>query len=266
MCEARTGWFAATLLWVALLGPISLAAGAHVLSAQEAAGASGGVPSRDSDPSPAGAAGPRDLQQGLPSPTPLPVKVILGLSYGIRVDDCVLCANPQDNKSFSGHLSVVRPLYNGIGVGLDASVWRRGRPGTPLPPDSTGTVQGTTLANTLGNLSVSFSYEASRVFVRAGVGAAYGAQAREVAPPPDPEADPTDPPDADLRPLVDTASGFGVGYSVGGGVTVPIASVVSLAFYLNWNEGFYDMLSPLGTTARDARHRYLEMGIGVALR
>lgn len=183
----------------------------------------------------------------------LPVFLVLGLGYGSRNDACVLCESPEDNKSFTGHLSLGRPLGYGFGVGLDVSVWRRGRPGTPLPPDSTGVPGETSLANTLGNLSVSFSYDFWHLYLRAGGGLAFGSQDLETT-------------DANDNPLIHTASGWGVGYSAGLGLKIPVASVVSLSLFGNWNVGHYDMISPQGLTERQARHQFLELGAGLAIR
>jgi hypothetical protein len=194
-----------------------------------------------------------EAPQIVPPKPSLPVFLVLGIGYGDRSDACVLCGNPQDDKSFTAHLSVGRPLGKGFGIGLDASVWRKGRPGTPVVADSTGIPTAQTLANLLGNLSISFSYQIWHVYVRAGGGLAFGSQDLEMTAA-----------NGDL--LVHTASGFGVGYSAGAGVTVPLASVVSLAFFGNWNVGQYDMVSPQGLTQRDAKHEYLELGVGVAVR
>lgn len=183
----------------------------------------------------------------------LPLFAVLGFGYGTRMGDCVLCANPQDNRSFVGHLSVGRPLGKGVGVGLDASVWMKGRPGTPGPADSTGVPVATSLTNMLGNVSVSFSYDIWHTFVRAGFGLAFGRQDLEFENP-------------EGAIVMQTASGMGVGYSLGGGFTIPLASVVSLALFGNWNVGFYDMRSPQGLTVRGAKHQWFEFGVGVALR
>ena len=72
--------------------------------------------------------------------------------------------------------------------------------------------------------------------------------------------------DADGDIMVHTASGWGVGYSAGAGLTIPLASVVSLTVFGNWNVGQYDMISPQGLTERAAKHEYLELGVGVAVR
>ena len=194
-----------------------------------------------------------EIQEATPPQPTFPVFVVLGGGYGSRRDDCVLCESPEDNKSFTAHLSVGRPLGKGFGLGLDASVWRKGRPGTPGPADSTGVPAATTLANMLGNLSVSFSYQYWRVFVRAGGGVAFGSQDLEMT-------------GASGDLIQHTASGWGVGYSAGAGITVPMASMVSLAFFGNWNVGHYDMVSPQGLTERAAKHEYFELGVGIAVR
>jgi hypothetical protein len=171
----------------------------------------------------------------------------------MRNDGCVLCGSPEEDKSFSAYLSVVRPLWKGVGVGLDVSVWRKGRPGTPGPLDGDGIPEPTSLSNMLGNLSVSFSYDYWHFFARAGVGLAFGSKDLEM-----------ENPEGDIIPH--TASGFGPGFSAGAGFTIPVASMVSLAFYGNWNRGHYDMVSPQGLIERDATHQYLEFGVGVAMR
>jgi hypothetical protein len=183
----------------------------------------------------------------------VPVHVVLGFGYGIRSDECILCESPQEDRSFSAHLSIVRPMWHGIGVGIDASVWRKGRPGTPGALDPEGVPEPTSLANMLGNLSVSFSYDYWRFFLRAGAGVAFGSQDLEME-------------NQEGNIIIHTASGWGPGYSLGGGFTIPVASVVSLAFYGNFNVGHYDMVSPQGLTERRVKHQYLELGVGVALR
>lgn len=186
------------------------------------------------------------------SDSPFPVFVVLGLGYGSRSDDCVLCESIQDNESFTGHLTVARPLGKGFAVGLGASVWRRSRPGTPVSGEEAELLPGTSLTNTLGNVSVSLFYRVWHVYVRAGGGVAFGSQDLE-----------SEGPDGGV--LVHTASGWGVGYSAGGGVTVPLASVVSLSVFGNWNVGRYDMISPQGVSERGAQHRYLEVGVGLGV-
>jgi hypothetical protein len=182
-----------------------------------------------------------------------PVYAVLGLGYGMRRDGCVLCESPEEDRSFSAYLGVVRPLWKGLGVGLDVNVWRRGRPGTPGPLDGEGVPEPTSLANMLGNISISFSYDFWHLFVRAGAGMAFGSQDLEM-----------ENPEGDI--IVHTASGWGPGFSAGAGATVPVANMVSLAFYGNLNVGHYDMVSPQGLIERDAKHQYLEVGVGVAMR
>lgn len=183
----------------------------------------------------------------------VPVLAVLGFGYGMRNDGCILCESPEEDRSFSAYLGIVKPLKSGIGVGLDASVWRKGRPGTPGALDTLGVPTPTSLANMLGNVSVSFSYDYWHLFVRAGAGVSFGRQDLEME-------------NQEGAVIIHTASGWGPGYSLGGGFTVPVASMVSLAFYGNWNVGHYDLVSPQGLTERGARHRYLELGVGLAMR
>jgi hypothetical protein len=188
------------------------------------------------------------------APVPsLPVFAVLGVGFGNRSDACVLCESPRDNRSFTAYLGVGRPLGHGLGVGLDVSFWRRTRPGTPGIPDGEGVPTPTSLANMLGNLSVSFSYRYWQTFIRAGFGAAFGSQDLEMEL-------------ADGSMGIHTAKGIGIGYSAGAGFTIPLASMVALAFYANWNVGHYDMVSPQGLQERSARHQYFEVGVGVAAR
>jgi hypothetical protein len=187
-----------------------------------------------------------------PAPN-LPVFAVLGVGFGNRSDACVLCESPRDNRSFTAYLGVGRPLGHGLGVGLDVSFWRRTRPGTPGAPDGDGVPTPTSLANMLGNLSVSFSYRYWQTFVRAGFGAAFGSQDLEMEL-------------ADGSKGIHTARGLGIGYSAGAGATIPLANMVSLAFFANWNVGHYDMVSPQGLHERSARHQYFEVGVGVAAR
>ncbi|HIF22650.1 MAG TPA: hypothetical protein EYQ27_12285 [Gemmatimonadetes bacterium] len=62
------------------------------------------------------------------------------------------------------------------------------------------------------------------------------------------------------------ASGKGIGYSFGGGITLPLASSVSLALFGNYNVGSYDLNSPLGVVQRGVEHEYLEPGVGLTIR
>ena len=97
------------------------------------------------------------------------------------------------------------------------------------------------------------SYQFWHIYLRAGGGLAWGSQDLEIAGSND-----------DIT--VQTASGVGIGYSAGAGLTLPIASVVSLAFFGNWNVGHYDMISAQGVSERGLKHEYLELGVGLALR
>ena len=183
----------------------------------------------------------------------LPVFATLGFGFGSRSDECVLCESPEDNESFSAHLSVGRPLAAGVGVGLEVSVWKRGRPGLPGPADESGEPTTTPVANTLGNASIAFSYQVWHLYARAGAGLAWASQSLVV-------------PGEDGDPALASWSGKGVGYTVGGGVTVPLHPMMSLAFYANWNLGTYDMSEAQGAVHRDVRHEYVEIGVGVSLR
>jgi hypothetical protein len=183
----------------------------------------------------------------------LPIFGMVGFGYGSRMGECVLCASPEDDKSFIGHVTLGRPLGAGFGVGLDSSVWIRRRPGTPGPEDDSGVPQATNLTNAIGNTSVSISYDVWHVFLRAGFGLAWGRQDLEFE-------------NSKGEMAVHTASGMGVGYSAGAGFTVPLASAVSLAIFGNWSVGRYDMVSHLGLTERDARHEWFELGVGAAIR
>jgi len=196
---------------------------------------------------------PADSVPEAPAATALPIFLTLGLGYGQRSDPCSHCTSPENTDSFTGHLSVGRYLVGGLGVGIDASVWRRGHPGPLADADSAGVKAPTTLSNTLGNASLTFSYQLWHLFVRAGGGLSWGGQDLVET-------------DAEGSPTVVRASGMGIGYSVGGGLTVPLASMASIAFFGNWNVGRYDMVSPTAVLERNAEHRYLELGMGISLR
>lgn len=206
-------------------------------------------------PSPASAQGapPSDTSQVTPAPPAagLPVFATLGLGYGMRSDDCATCATPENTDSFTGHLSLGKTLGHGVGLGVGVSVWRRGHPGPAGPADSTGVPTATTLGNMLGNASVLVSYQVWRVWVQAGGGLALGSQ--DLAP---------STPDG----AITTASGLGIGYTVGGGFSIPLAGPMALAVFANLNAGSYDLTSPVAVVARDAEHRYLEVGVGLTLR
>ncbi len=178
-----------------------------------------------------------------------PIIFTLGIGYGERLDACVLCTSANDVKSFTGHLSVGKYLVGGLGVSMDVSVWRRAHPGPSGALDSLGVATPTSLVSQLGNASVSFSYQVWHVFTRAGVGLAWGHQ--DVV---NTEGD------------VVAASGKGVGYSLGGGVMVPLASMVSLVFFGNWNAGGCDLSTSEDVLQRGIKHEFVEIGIGLTLR
>jgi hypothetical protein len=187
-----------------------------------------------------------------PAPS-LPFFATLGVGWGHRRDGCALCASPLDDASFTGHLSLGRPLGKGFAIGLDATVWMRGRPGTPLAADTTGVATPTTLATMLGNATVTTSYQLGYVWVKGGAGFAWGHQDLETVP-------------VDEDPVILRAAGKGVGYSLGGGIKLPVHPLISLAFFGNWNVGTYDMSTDNGVVARGSRHAYYELGFGVTLR
>ena len=108
-------------------------------------------------------------------------------------------------------------------------------------------------SNRLGNASLSLSWQVWRLFLRAGGGFAWGHQDIEGV---DESGDAT----------VVRASGKGISYSFGGGLTRPLASSVSLALFGNYNVGSYDLNSPLGVVQRGVEHEYLELGVGLTIR
>ena len=65
---------------------------------------------------------------------------------------------------------------------------------------------------------------------------------------------------------VATAKGLGIGYSIGGGATLPLASMVSLVVFSNWNIGSYDLSTPSAVIGRNVKHKYVELGFGLTLR
>lgn len=185
-----------------------------------------------------------------------PVPLTLGLAWGIRTDNCVSCAEPENLSSFSVHLGVTKPLLGGLGVGLDVSVWRRGHPapeGATVPGEEVDPLAPPKLTNMLANASVTFSYRVRYLWVRAGVGPALA------------WTDVVETEGTGGGTIV-TASGKGVGYTVGGGLSLPLAGPIHLAFYANWNAGSYDLSGPNAVLARGASHEYLELGMGIALR
>lgn len=207
---------------------------------------------------------PKDLDAQLPDDSvaapsadraepSLPVFVTLGVGYGVRTDPCTLCASPLDDESFTGHLSVGRPLGRGLAVGIDGSVWMRSRPGTPGPADSTGAAAPSSLGTMLGNASLTASYQVSVVWLRAGAGFAWGLQDVETA-------------GTAGDPAVVRASGKGIGYTLGAGLKLPVSRLISIAFFGHWNAGRYDLATPTEIVARESWHRYYELGFGVTLR
>ena len=183
-----------------------------------------------------------------PPESSIPIFLTVGAGYGQRFDRCAFCPSARNIRSFTGHVSIGKYVAGGLGVSVDASVWRRGHPGLP-GVDSLGAAAPTTLLNQLGNASMSVSYATWHVFVRGGVGVAVRWQDMQ-----DPSGD------------VTTASGVGIGYSVGGGAMLPLASLASLAVFVNWNVGRYDLSTPLAVIDRGVKHKFLELGFGLTLR
>lgn len=180
----------------------------------------------------------------------LPIFLTVGLGYGQRFDPCAQCASPQNLDSFTGHLSLGKYVMPGLGIGVEASAWRRGHPGLPMAADSAGAGgTPTTLVNQLANASVALSYETWHVFVHAGVGIAMGQQDVQ-----------------DTEGSIAAAKGMGVGYTFGGGATLPLASMVSLAVFANWNVGSYDLATPTQVLERGVRHEFVELGFGLTTR
>lgn len=184
-----------------------------------------------------------------PDAAPLPVFLTVGMGYGQRFDGCAQCVSPQDVESFTAHVSVGKYLVPGLGIGVDASVWRRGHPGLAIGADSLSAGTPTRLVNQLGNASLTLSWQTWHVFLRAGLGVALGQQDLQ-----------------DAEGTISTARGIGVGYSFGAGATVPLASVVSLALFANWNTGSYDLSTPTEIVARGVSHELIEVGFGLTLR
>lgn len=183
----------------------------------------------------------------------LPVLFTLGLAWGQRGDACAFCTTADDTDSFSAHLSLARPMGGGLGLGIDVSVWQRSSPG-PLDPDAEGDGPvALPLVNRLGNLSVVGSWQSGPLFLRAGLGAALGRQ------------DLVDPQDDDGATIL-SASGTGVGYTLGGGIAIPLHDLISIAVFANWNAGYYDLTSPRGVLGRDVQHQVLEIGFGLSTR
>ncbi len=180
----------------------------------------------------------------------LPVSLTVGLAFGRRHDDCTTCADSENTDGFSAALSLVRPLGHGVGVGVQASVWRHRAPGPATSGDSTDVEASTSLTNTLGNASLIFSWQFWHVWVQAGGGVAW------VGDDYVPEGSDT----------AEHASGMGIDYTFGGGATLPLAGPVSLAFTGNVNFGRYDLTTPTDVLQRGAKHRYVELGVGLTVR
>lgn len=194
---------------------------------------------------------PDDTAATVPEPpeSGVPIFLTLGIGYGRRLDPCAYCVSARNTQSFTGHASIGKYVTGGLGVGVDASFWRRAHPGLPEAVDSLGVATPTALLNQLGNVSMSLSFAAWHLFVRAGVGLAMGRQDLQ-----------------DANGDVTTASGTGIGYSMGGGATLPLASLVSLVVFVNWNVGSYDFSTPLTVIDRGVKHEYIEVGFGLTLR
>jgi hypothetical protein len=186
--------------------------------------------------------------QAPPAGGGLPIFLTVGLGYGQRFDRCAYCASTRNIRSFTGHVSLGKYVAGGLGVGVNASVWRRGHPGVP-GVDSLGATVPTTLVNQLGNVSMTLSFATWHVFVRAGVGVAMRWQDMQ-----------------DSGGDITTASGTGVGYSLGGGATFPLASLASLVVFVNWNVGRYDLATPVAVIERGVKHKYVELGFGLTVR
>ncbi len=202
------------------------------------------------DTLPAGPAEPAQALSAMPAEDDgLPIFFLVGVGYGQRFDPCQQCSSPDNIQSFTGHFSIGKYLWKGLGVGIDASAWRRTHPGTPGAASDSTDASPTTLVNQLSNASLSFSYELWHVWVRAGIGLAMGYQDLQ-----------------DAEGTVSSASGKGIGYSLGGGFSLPIASMVSLAVFGNWNVGGYDLSTAQEMVQRGARHEYVELGFGLTLR
>ena len=193
-----------------------------------------------------------DEQVTQPAPG-LPVFATLGFAFGQRRDGCALCPSPDDDESFAAHLSVGKYLVHGLGVGVDASMWRRSRPTGLVGAEAGEEDAPLALTNTLGNASLVFSVERWHAFVRLGGGLAWGQQ--------DTTGD-----DGDGGTTIVPMSGMGIGYTVGAGLTLPLHPMISLAFFGNYNVGLYDLTSPEGGIVRDARHEIVEIGVGLSLR
>jgi len=124
-----------------------------------------------------------------------------------------------------------------------------------VPGDSTATaIAGpVALSNRLGNASLSLSWQVWRLWVRGGGGLAWAYQDIEGV-------------DEEGEAMVERASGKGIGYSFGGGLTLPLAGAISLALFGNYNFGTYDLVSQAGVVECGVTHEYLELGFGLTIR
>ncbi len=183
----------------------------------------------------------------------VPIFLTFGVGYGQRSDPCSHCSSPQNTESFTGHLSIGKSFGYGIGLGIDTSVWQKGHPGPVIAGDSTAAAGPSSLSNRLGNASLTLSWQVWRVYVRGGGGFAWGHQDIEGV-------------DEEGEATVERASGKGIGYSFGGGITLPLASAISLAIFGNYNVGTYDLTAASGVVERGVTHEYMELGFGLTIR
>ena len=171
----------------------------------------------------------------------VPIFLTLGLGYGQRWDRCAYCASAKNTESFTGHVGLGKYVTGGLGVGVDASVWRRSHPGLPGAVDSLGVATPTALLNQLGNVSVSLSFAAWRLFHPRRRGRSDG-----MAGHPGRQRGRSD-------RLWDRDR------------LLPLASLVSLVVFANWNVGSYDLSTPLAVIERGIKHEYIELGFGLTL-
>lgn len=175
----------------------------------------------------------------------------VGIAQAVRWGDCPLCAPTEDANSFTGHLRIGRSLTGGLGMGVAISVWRQRRPSLVQPADTAGITPQ--LTTTLGNASLSFSYQLWQLYARAGAGLGFGSYDIE-------EVD-----EAGAVTLV-SATGLGVGYSLGGGLDIPVSGPVAVTMFGNWNVGFYDLNAKGKRLASNTRHDFFEFGLGLSIR
>lgn len=175
----------------------------------------------------------------------------LGIAHAVRWGDCPLCAAVEDDDSFTAHMRIGRTLTGGLGMGVAFSVWRQRRASLVQPADTAGiTPQLTTM---LGNASLSLSYQLWQFYAQAGAGLGFGSyDLEEVAE------------SGDVT-LV-SANGLGVGYSLGGGVDIPVSGAVAVTMFGNWNVGFYDLNAGGERLAPGTRHDFFEFGLGLSIK